>query len=153
MSDARLIKLLSAKIEELEAELATARMENVAIYGTSHPEIYKTAEDEVKELRAELAASQEKFGAIAVDFGRARAELAAEREHKKSVVASWAETMKERDALRAGLVTAGEALEPFAAQKPVSWSLDADMYYLRTDDIHSARAALTEIRKLLEGKP
>lgn len=37
-----------------------------------------------------------------------------------------------------------EALKPFAQLKPVSWSLEADMHYIDTDDIHRAARALGE---------
>ena len=34
------------------------------------------------------------------------------------------------------------ALKPFAELKPVSWSLDADMFYIDTDDIRHAASLL-----------
>jgi DNA repair exonuclease SbcCD ATPase subunit len=104
MSDARLVKLLSAKIEELEAELAAARMENVAIYGTSHHEIYKTAEDEVKERRAELSAAKDAYKTMLAqaesDLDKARAELAAEREGRQDAIKQIATARDERDAIQ-----------------------------------------------------
>ena len=50
-----LIERYAREIARLETELAAARMQNAVVYGTSHPEIYKTAEDEIVELRAEIA--------------------------------------------------------------------------------------------------
>ena len=42
-----------AEIEKLELQLEQTRLKNAIVYGTSHPEIYKTKEDEACEERDE----------------------------------------------------------------------------------------------------
>lgn len=46
--------------------------------------------------------------------------------------------LDEIDALRAKVKAQAEALKPFATLSPVSWALEADMYYIDTDDIRRA---------------
>jgi len=70
--------------------------------------------------------------------------------HYVSERESWLEKAEaERDALRAGLVKVGEALETITNTKPYLHSLGGD-YLLEAQKL--AATALTEIRKLLEGK-
>lgn len=46
--------------------------------------------------------------------------------------------LDEITALRAKVKAQAEALKPFATLSPVSWALEADMYYIDTDDIRRA---------------
>ena len=43
------IEELERQLVELKEELRRARLQNAIVYGTSHPEIYKTVEDELRE--------------------------------------------------------------------------------------------------------
>ncbi len=47
------IEELERQLVELKEELSRARLQNAIVYGTSHPEIYKTVEDELREQLAE----------------------------------------------------------------------------------------------------
>lgn len=51
----KVIYCMAAEIAKLRQQLEQTRLKNAIVYGTSHPEIYKTKEDE---LREQLAAAQ-----------------------------------------------------------------------------------------------
>lgn len=50
--------------------------------------------------------------------------------------------LDERDALTARVEALEKALKPFVELKPVAWSLKSDMYYINTDDLRRAAAAM-----------